>query len=422
MLDRLHQSGYASYLVGGGVRDALLDKNPKDFDIATDADPDEVRSLFRNSRIIGRRFRLVHVVFGRDIVEVATFRADHATGTGGEVGHDGRILRDNVFGSIEDDARRRDFTVNALYYNIEDNSVVDFVGGMADLERGVFRLLGDPVQRCEEDPVRVLRAARLSAKLGFSVESATQEAMLETAHLLSATAPARMFEETLKLFQGGYAVDSFRKLLEYDLFQYIFPLTSERLAEESAMQSDSGAALEEDFILAGLSNTDKRVQQNQPVTPAYLLAFMIWEGVYRNARERLARAEQPVEALMNAADQLLPLQQRSTAIPKRFSAPMREIWTFQPRLEQMSGNRVLGLMENRRFRAAYDFLCLRAKFDEALVECADWWTEVQELDHEQQIEFVSSKPVVTVHWGELSKKKRRGRKPRRRSRSGPRED
>ncbi len=419
VLDRLHQSGYASYLVGGGVRDALLDKNPKDFDVATDASPDEVRSLFRNSRIIGRRFRLVHVVFGRDIVEVATFRADHDSGTGGEVGRDGRILRDNVFGSIEDDARRRDFTVNALYYNIEDNSVVDFVSGIADLESGIFRLLGDPVQRCEEDPVRVLRAARLSAKLNFTVEAETHSAMLNTAPLLSLTPPARMFEEMLKLFQGGYAVASYKKLVEYDLLRYIFPQTAERLTAKLTDESESQTSKEEEFILAGLTNTDARVQNEQPITPAYLLAFMIWEGVYRNALERVERSEQPVEALINAADQLLPVQQKSTAVPKRFSIPMREIWTMQPRLEQMSGTRALSLMENRRFRAAYDFLCLRAEFDEALVDCASWWTEVQELAHDEQIEFVSSKPVVVANWGEVQKKKRRGRKFSRHRRGKP---
>ena len=408
VLDRLHQSGFASYLVGGGVRDALLSHNPKDFDIATDASPEEVRSLFRNSRIIGRRFRLVHVVFGRDIIEVATFRADHSQGSGGETGKDGRILRDNVFGSIEEDARRRDFSVNALYYNIDDNTVVDFVDGMEDLQLGVFRLIGDPVQRCEEDPVRVLRAARLSAKLDFSLDPATLSAMQSTAPMLSSMPPARLFEEALKMFQGGYAVKSFEKLLALDLFKYLFPATALRLQQTQTDQDDS--ASEQAMITSALMNTDSRVQNGLPVTPAYLLAFLLWRGIYTYAQQRLAEGASPSDALWHAGEELLPVQQRITAIPRRFSAPMREIWSFQPKLEQYSGNRALGLMESRRFRAAYDFLCLRAQFDERLSECAGWWTEVQELNSQEQEEFVSDKPVVNAVWGESPRKKRRGRK------------
>jgi len=388
------------------VRDALLSHNPKDFDVATDASPEEVRGLFRNSRIIGRRFRLVHVVFGRDIIEVATFRADHSQGSGGETGKDGRILRDNVYGSIEEDARRRDFSVNALYYNIDDNTVVDFVDGMEDLQLGVFRLIGDPVQRCEEDPVRVLRAARLSAKLDFSVDPATLSAMQATAPMLSSMPPARLFEEALKMFQGGYAVKSFEKLLALDLFQYLFPATALRL--QNTEPGDT--ASEQELITSALKNTDSRVQNNLPVTPAYLLAFLLWRGIYANAKQRLADGASPSDALWHAGEELLPIQQRVTAIPRRFSAPMREIWSFQPKLEQYSGGRALGLMESRRFRAAYDFLCLRAQFDERLSECAVWWTEVQELNSQEQEDFISEKPVVTAIWGELRKKKRRGRK------------
>lgn len=386
--------------------------NPKDFDVATDASPEEVKALFRNSRIIGRRFRLVHVVFGRDIVEVATFRADHSSGSGGQMGSDGRILRDNVFGSIEEDALRRDFTVNALYFNIEDNTVVDFVGGMEDLRLGVFRLLGDPVQRCEEDPVRALRAARLAAKLDFSIDEETLDAMYETAPMLESMPPARLFEETLKMFQGGYAVRSFEKLLELNLFEFLFPATAERLEKRATVSIDE--SLEDDterqLIVAALKNTDARVQQGLPITPAYLLAFMQWGGIYRRARKLLLDGNSPGDALWRAGEDLLPVQQHVTAIPRRFSGPMREIWGMQPALEQYSGPRTLGLMENRRFRAAYDFLCLRASFDESLAGCASWWTDVQEMDDEQQQEFVADKPVVTEHWGESTKRRRRSRK------------
>ena len=402
----------------------MLNHNPKDFDVATDASPEEVRGLFRNSRIIGRRFRLVHVVFGRDIIEVATFRADHSQGSGGETGKDGRILRDNVFGSIEEDARRRDFSVNALYYNIDDNTVVDFVDGMEDLQLGVFRLIGDPVQRCEEDPVRVLRAARLSAKLEFSIDPATLVAMQSTAPMLSSMPPARLFEEALKMFQGGYAVKSFEKLLTLDLFQYLFPATALRLKQPGMQQAElqqadqDDPASEQEMIISALKNTDSRVQNGLPVTPAYLLAFLLWRGIFDNAKQRLADGASPSDALWHAGEELLPIQQRITAIPRRFSAPMREIWSFQPKLEQYSGNRALGLMESRRFRAAYDFLCLRAQFDERLSECAGWWTEVQELNSPEQEEFVAEKPVVNAIWGELPKKKRRGRKGGKSGRAG----
>jgi len=422
VLERLHASGYSSYLVGGGVRDALLGHNPKDFDVATNASPEEVRALFRNSRIIGRRFRLVHVVFGRDIIEVATFRADHATGQGGETGTDGRILRDNVFGNIEQDAYRRDFTINALYYNIEDHSVVDFVGGLQDLEDRLFCLIGDPVQRCEEDPVRVLRAARLSAKLDFDIEEETLDAMYETAPMLDDMPPARLFEEALKMFHGGYALKSFQKLLELDLLGYLFPQTNGRLMEEFA--SSDSERYEKKLIEAALTNTDLRVSQDLPITPAYLLAFMLWGGVYERAQEMIKKGMPAIDAIWKAADAVVPLQLKVTSIPKRFSGPMREIWTLQPRLEQISGQRALGLIENRRFRAAYDFLCLRARFDKTLKDCADWWTEVQELDEDERPAFCEKKPVVTTHWGapgKQGKRKRRPRKnkPRRRSPQAP---
>lgn len=410
VLERLHAGGYASYLVGGGVRDALLGMQPKDFDVATDASPEEVRALFRNSRIIGRRFRLVHVVFGRDIVEVATFRADHATGKGGEVGTDGRILRDNVFGSIEEDAYRRDFTVNALYFNIEDNTVVDFVGGLADMEERLFRLIGDPVQRCEEDPVRVLRAARLSAKLDFDIDEETLDAMLDTAPMLDDMPPARLFEEGLKMFHGGYALKSFHRLLELDLLGYLFPETNGRLMQEIAT-GDSNR-FEKQLIEAALTNTDARVSEDLPITPYYLLAFMLWGGVYERAREMVKKGVPGIDAIWQAADAVMPIQLRVTSIPKRFSGPMREVWTLQPRLEQYSGKRALVLMENRRFRAAYDFLCLRARFDDSLKSCADWWTDVQELEPEEQEASCADKPVVTTHWGDPAKRSKRKRRPR----------
>lgn len=407
VLNRLHEGGFAAYLVGGGVRDALVGLKPKDFDVATNASPEEVKALFRNSRIIGRRFRLVHVVYGRDIIEVATFRAAHNKGDGGEIGESGRIVRDNVFGSIEEDALRRDFSVNALYYNIADHSIVDYTGGLEDIDGKVFRLIGDPVTRCEEDPVRVLRAVRLASKLEFDIDEKTLSAMSKTAHLLADVPPARMFEEVLKLFQGGYAQRSFHAVREHELLVYLFPLLHKRL------QANESAELMS-MLNAALKNTDKRVAQNKPITPAYLLAFMLWPDVEERARKAIADGAHIGDALHGAADEVMAIQLKAISIPKRFSGPMREIWLLQPRLEQWRGNRSLKLLENRRFRAAYDFLCLRAKTEPLLTPVARWWTELQELDEEAQAEFAVNKPTVSGLWGGNAPGAARSKKRRRR--------
>ena len=390
VLDRLHEAGHAAYLVGGGVRDALVGLKPKDFDVATDASPETIRKLFRNSRIIGRRFRLVHVVFGREIIEVATFRAAHNTGEGGEIGAAGRIVRDNVFGSIEEDAYRRDFSVNALYFNIADDSVVDYVGGLADLDSGLFRLIGDPLTRCAEDPVRVLRAVRLAAKLEFEIEAATLDAMQKKAGELGATPPARLFEEVLKLFQGGYALRSFHAVREHDLLQFLFPLLDKRLK--------AGAPKLQSMLDAALINTDKRVAVGKPITPAYLLAFMLWPDVEEYALADSSDGMPVNDALFAAADTVMARQLRVISIPRRFSGPMKEIWQMQPRLERLRGGRALKLMEDRRFRAAYDFLCLRSTVDERLRDCAAWWTEVQTLAEEDRAAAAADRPVALDIW------------------------
>ena len=416
VLKKLDEAGHASYLVGGGVRDALVGLKPKDFDIATDASPETVRKLFRNSRIIGRRFKLVHVVYGREIIEVATFRAAHTKGDGGETVESGRIVRDNVYGSIEEDACRRDFSVNALYYNIADGSVVDFVGGLDDLDQRLFRLIGDPATRCAEDPVRVLRAVRLAAKLEFDMEAKTLEAMRASSSELGSTAPARLFEEVLKLFQGGYALRSFAAVREHDLLQYLFPLLNKRLANREQKL--------ETMLQTALENTDKRVAVGKPITPAYLLAFMLWPDVEERAL-RDSNAGMPIqEAMRLAADDIIKDQLRVTSIPRRFSGPMREIWHMQPRLESARSERALRLMEDRRFRAAYDFLCLRASVDSRLVDVAKWWTDVQRLPEDQRGKSVEKRPLAMDIWGNTkdgdskaagataAKKKRRRRRRR----------
>ncbi len=411
VLDKLHEAGYTACLVGGGVRDALVGLVPKDFDVATDATPEQVRRVFRNSRIIGRRFKLVHVVFGREVIETATFRAAHDAGDGGEVAESGRIVRDNVYGTIDEDARRRDFTVNALYWDVADGAVLDFVGGLEDIEKRTFRLIGDPLVRCAEDPVRVLRAVRLSAKLGFDIEADTLAAMRKTSDELGNTAPARLFEEVLKLFQGGYARASFDAVREHGLLRHLLPGLAQRL--ERAEPATREAL--ETLLHSALDNTDRRVQAGKPITAYYLLAFMLWPDVEEAALDAVANGAPVHDALTDAADRTIADQLSATSIPRRFSAPMREIWQMQPRLEQNRGSRALGLMEDRRFRAAYDFLVLRSRIDPELEPVARWWTEVQELDADAQATAAEHKPVAAHLWGEgakaAGKKRRRRRRP-----------
>ena len=359
-------------MVGGGVRDLLLGREPKDFDIATDASPEEVREVFRNSRLIGRRFRLVHVQFGREIIEVATFRAGQDTQQAEQHQTDeGLLLRDNVYGTIEQDALRRDFTVNALYYNIADFSIIDYAGGVEDLNKGVLRLLGDPETRYREDPVRMLRAVRFAAKLGFRVDPGTESPILEFAPLLADIPPARLFEETLKLFLGGTAVGSFEKLRQYGLFAQLFPDTDACLAE-----------LDHEFpltlVLKGLENTDIRVRQDKPVTPAFLFAVLLWEPVRQRAEALESGDVAPYQAIQKAAGEVISRQLKSVSLPRRFSTPMQEIWALQTRFAQTRGKRPLKLMSHPRFRAAYDFMLLRAESGEADTELAQWWTDFQD--------------------------------------------
>ena len=372
VLYRLKSAGYQAHLVGGGVRDLLLGREPKDFDIATDASPEQVRDVFRNSRLIGRRFRLAHVQFGREIIEVATFRAGQDTQQAEQHQTDeGMLLRDNVYGTIEQDALRRDFTVNALYYNISDFSIIDYAGGVDDLNNGMLRLLGDPETRYREDPVRMLRAVRFAAKLGFRVAAETEAPIAEFAPLLGEIPPARLFEETLKLFLGGTAVGSFEKLRQYELFTQLFPDTNACLAE---LDNEFPLTL----VLKGLENTDNRIREEKPVTPAFLFAVLLWEPVRQRAAQLEAADAPPYQAIQKAAGEVLGRQIEKVSLPRRFSTPMQEIWMLQPRFSQTRGKRPLKLMSHPRFRAAYDFMLLRASAGEADPELAAWWTAFQE--------------------------------------------
>ncbi|MEY6431573.1 polynucleotide adenylyltransferase PcnB [Thioalkalicoccus limnaeus] len=384
VLYRLKQAGFQAHLVGGGVRDLLLGREPKDFDVATDARPEEVRQVFRNCRLIGRRFRLAHVHFGGEIIEVATFR-------GGQVDEDddghlienGRIIRDNVYGTIEEDALRRDFTVNALYYNIADFSVIDYAGGLEDLRAGRLRLIGgDPERRYREDPVRMLRAVRFACKLGFSIDPACEQPLFDLPHLLGDIPVARLFEELLKLFLAGTSLDAFEKLRHYGLFAHLLPATEAALAREEQ-------AFPLTFVARGLANTDRRIQEVKPVTPAFLFAILLWEPVRKRFQTLLDKGLAASEAMLLAIDEVGAGTRSLVAVPKRFGLPMREIWSLQPRFEQRDGKRPHRLMTHPRFRAAYDFLLLRAEAGEADPALADWWTRFQGVDEDGRTQMTS---------------------------------
>ena len=390
----------------------MLGREPKDFDIVTDARPEEIRKLFHNARIIGRRFRLAHVRFGRDLIEVATFRAiprdvaeetlpaeDEDKGRETEPEEAMPATADqNVFGTQEEDALRRDFTVNALYYDIRDRSVVDYVGGVADLQAGVLRTIGDPEARYREDPVRMLRVVRFAAKLSFKIEPATEAPIRRLAHLLATVPPARMFEEVLKLFHGGYALETFELLRHYDLFGYLFPSTDEALAHE---EQGFPATL----VPRALANTDARVNAGKPVTPAFLFAALLWEPVRRRMQALQARGTPGYDALQRATDAVLVEQLRHVSIPRRFSVPMREIWAMQERLGRRHGRQPFRLLEDKRFRAAYDFLVLRAEAGEAPRELADWWTKFQTASDPECHAMVSA--LAPAAAGEKKKRRRR---------------
>jgi poly(A) polymerase len=410
VLYRLHESGHRACLVGGAVRDLLLGGHPKDFDIATDATPEQVRALFRNCRLIGRRFRLAHVVFGREIVEVATFRGSNDDGSGDRHLVDGRLVRDNVYGTIEEDAVRRDFTINALYYDITDFSVLDSVGGMDDLRHRVLRLIGDPEQRYREDPVRMLRAVRLAAKLGFGIDAATAAPFATLGPLLAEAPPARLFDESLKMFLAGHGLASFRALEYHGLLQQVFPATARVLAHD-------GAGHFRRLVEQTLANTDARVREDKPVTPAFLFAALLWEPVRLAAQTSIDSGSDPIAAWSHAAERILREQAQRVAIPRRFTIAVEEIWAMQPRFTQRTKKRAFRLLEHPRFRAAYDFLVLRSDESAELAELAAWWTDAQSLGHDQLGERLASvPPSATVEATATTPGKRK--RPRRRRRKG----
>jgi poly(A) polymerase len=450
VLYRLRDGGFQGFLVGGCVRDLLIGIEPKDFDVATDASPEEVRRLFRNCRLIGRRFRLAHIRFGQQIIEVATFRAagapmapepdldgitdesaedfaDAGLDENGDVNgnvaepdetdgldraHDerGRLLRDNAYGTIDQDVWRRDFTCNALYYSIEDFSIWDYVGGVPDIRARTIRLIGDPETRYREDPVRMLRAVRFEAKLGFEIHESARAPFATLAELLEHIPPARLLDEFQKLFLAGFGERAFELLRAHGLFEHLFPATAAHLASEPG-----GMALA--LIRAGLANTDRRVAEGRAVTPMFLFAVLLFGPVSAAAQRRFESGVHPGVAIAEAVDEVVSQQNRRIGIPKRFSYPMRELLALQPRFHRREGRRALGFLAHPRFRAAYDFLLLRAEAGAEDPAIARWWTEIQSLPPEQQRERVGSDSGAGAGGGDEAapgrrRRRRRGRRNR----------
>jgi poly(A) polymerase len=467
VLYRLKDAGFQAFLVGGCVRDLLLGMEPKDFDVATDALPDQVKRLFRNCRLVGRRFRLAHVFFGQEIIEVATFRAASAPSQGEEPLADadpedgeapelddpaqdeqamqpavadeleaaatreryaprglleasddtermfdetGRILRDNVYGTIDEDVWRRDFTANSLYYNIADFSIWDYVGGVEDIAARRLRLIGDPETRFREDPVRMLRAARFEAKLGFEIDPETAEPIERLRELLGGVPPARLFDEMLKLFLTGHGARSLEVLRRRGLLAQLLP------SVDGYLSAHSGGLVER-LLMKGLANTDARATAGRAVTPTFLLALLLYGPIAQLIESMPPEKWHELSAIGDACDRAVRQAQTHLAIPRRFSLGLSEMFSLQPRLEHPTGRRALRLLSHPRFRAAYDLLLLRAELGLASAEMARWWTQVQEVAHEEQGRMADALAQAA---GPKAQRPRSGRRRRRGARRGPR--
>ena len=399
--DALQEAGYSAFVVGGAVRDLILGRDPKDFDVATNATPEEVRGIFRRSRVIGRRFRIVHVMCGRDLVEVTTFRGPADEGGAGVQVEDehGRLLRDNVWGDQAQDAARRDFTINALFYDPAKQEVWDYHGGVADLKRRRLRMIGDPVQRFREDPVRMLRAVRFAAACGLEIDAPTRKPVKALAKLLANVPAARLFDEMLKLLLSGHAAECVKRLRREGLHHGLLPLLDVILEQP----------LGERFVMLALQNTDARIRDGKPVSPAFLFAALMWHEVLAAWKKIEARGVPPIPALYEAMDEMLDKQTEQLAIPRRFTSDMKELWALQPRFEQRAGQRPFRLLEHPRFRAAYDFLLLRCESGEVDAELGDWWTGFQDSDADGRA------AMLVADTGPAKKRRKR----RRRKAGGP---
>jgi poly(A) polymerase len=370
----LQKAGFEAFIVGGAVRDLLVNVKPKDFDVATNATPEEVYKIFRRSRIIGKRFRLVHVLWGNETIEVSTFRGHHQADGDGKTSDSGRIIRDNIFGSLEEDAVRRDFTANALYYNVATQEVLDYHNGVADLKAGLLRMIGDPTTRYQEDPVRMLRAVRLSAKLGLKIEKSSQEPIQKLADLLHDVPASRLFDEMLKLFLSGHAVESINALRAQHLHHGLLPLLDVVLEQP----------LGEKFVMLALKNTDDRILAGKSSNPSFLFATLLWHEVLKAWQTYQEQGEHLIPALHNAMNDIIDAQAKKMAIHNRFTATMKEIWGMQPRFEQRFGKRPYALLTHPRYRAGYDFLLLRCESGEIDAELGEWWTEFADASSERR--------------------------------------
>lgn len=414
----LQEAGYDAYVVGGAVRDLLLNIAPKDFDVATNATPEQVQKLFRRSRLIGRRFQIVHVTFygsrgghgGRDkteIIEVSTFRAI-LEGEGAHVAESGRILRDNVWGSQAEDATRRDFTINAMYYDPSTEIVLDYHGGMSDIKKRLLRMIGNPAQRYREDPVRMLRAVRFAAKTGFDIEQSSLVPIKKLANLIHDVPQARLFDEMLKLLMSGHAWASLESLRAAGLHQGLLPILDAILEQGQDMT----------FAKLALENTDRRVAQGKTISPGFLFATLLWHQVERGWSERRKNKVPLITALHESIDDVLSSQRETFAIQRRHESDMREIWGLQPRFEKRAGKMPFRLLESPRFRAGYDFLCLRCETGELPLELAKWWEEFQNAEINQQeamIESVKNTPSSTDSSEPGKSKRRRRRGPKKKA-------
>ena len=405
VVQTLEQAGFSAFVVGGCVRDLLLGLHPKDFDVATNATPEQVKDMFRRARIIGRRFRIVHVPFGREVVEVTTFRAHHGSAPSrtskdhARRGANGMLLRDNVFGSIDEDAARRDFTINALYYHPTDNTIYDYANGLVDIENRVLRIIGDPLTRYQEDPVRMLRAARFSARLDFQLDPESAVIIPSSAQLLAAVSPARLFDETLKLFMAGYAAATWQQLEQLRLVEQLFPTTAPMLENNDFYQR---------FINQALHNTDERIHQDKRVTPAFLFAALLWPAVCETQTNLESSGRPRAQARQQAIGTVIASQIKRIAIPRRFTLPMREIWDLQGRFFRRGGQQPQRLLTHPRFRAAYDFILLREQSGEDLDGLGEWWTRFQEVDADEQETMIKA----LGSRGSSRKRRPRNRKPR----------
>ncbi|PPD55360.1 MAG: poly(A) polymerase [Methylotenera sp.] len=372
--DGLQKAGFEAFIVGGAVRDLLLNFKPKDFDIATNATPEEVNRVFRRSRIIGRRFRLVHVLWGQETIEVSTFRGHHQAEGDAKTNDSGRIIRDNIFGSVEEDAARRDFTANALYYNPANEEVLDFHNGVADIKANLLRMIGDPLTRYQEDPVRMLRAVRLSAKLGLKIDTATQAPIAKNADLLQDVPPSRLFDEMLKLFLSGHAIESINVLRAQHLHHGLLPML------DVVLEQPMG----EKFVMLALKNTDDRILAGKSANPSFLFACLLWHEVLAAWQSYQDKGESFIPALHMAMNEVIATQAEKLAIHNRHTATMKEIWGLQPRFEQRAGKRPFGILEHPRYRAGYDFLLLRCDSGEMDAELGKWWTAFAEAKPEER--------------------------------------